>query len=183
MLTGAAAAQPGVATQLAAQGCTVVLIGDSPAAQAAGIKPSTSPPVTVRAVVDEHNPKLPIVWEQPLELTPADLPPTARVRARERWSNTPLIATIPLAPGAIVWIAAPPGPKGYERFPYLPQTLAQAGASAPFQSRHLWAFFDSSYRLRADPDYLAERWRRSGIAALHIAAWHMTFRCSRRLPP
>jgi hypothetical protein len=172
VLTGAAAAEPNAATQLASQGFTVVLTGDSPAAQSAGIKPSTAAPVTVRGVVDDHNPKLPIIWEQPVELTPTDLPPTARVRARERWSSTPLIATIPLAPGNIVWIAVPPGPKGYERFPYLPQTLSQAGSSAPFQSRHLWAFFDSSYRLRADPDYLAERWRRSGIAALHIAAWH-----------
>lgn len=172
VLTGTAAAQPNAATQLAAQGFTVVLTGDSPAAQALGIKPSAGSPITVRGTVDDHNPKLPIIWEQPVELVPFDLPLTARVRTRERWSNTPLIATIPLAPGNIVWLAVNPGPKGYERFPYLPQTLAQVGAGAPFQSRHLWAFFDSSYRLRADPDYLAERWRRSGIAALHIASWH-----------
>jgi hypothetical protein len=42
----------------------------------------------------------------------------------------------------------------------------------PFKSGRLWAFFDSSYRLRADPDYLAERWRAAGIGALHVAAWH-----------
>jgi hypothetical protein len=33
-------------------------------------------------------------------------------------------------------------------------------------------FFDSSYRLRADPDYLARKWRKAGIAALQVAAWH-----------
>jgi hypothetical protein len=36
----------------------------------------------------------------------------------------------------------------------------------------LWAFFDSSYRARVDPDYFAARWRASGISALHVAAWH-----------
>jgi hypothetical protein len=42
----------------------------------------------------------------------------------------------------------------------------------PFRGRRLWAFFDSSYQLRSDPDYLAARWRESGIAGLHVAAWH-----------
>jgi len=36
----------------------------------------------------------------------------------------------------------------------------------------LWVFFDSSYRLRADLNYLAGRWRRGGVAALQVAAWH-----------
>jgi quinol monooxygenase YgiN len=36
----------------------------------------------------------------------------------------------------------------------------------------LWAFFDSAYRTRVDVDYFAARWRKAGIAALHVAAWH-----------
>jgi hypothetical protein len=171
VLTGAAAS-PDAPAELAAQAAVVVLTGDSPAARALGITPSSQPPQPVRNIVDEHSPKLSIVWEQPLHLAPFSLPATARVLARERWSAMPLLALIPLPPGAVLWLAAPPGDKGYERFPYLPQALAQAGARAPWKSRHLWAFFDSSYRLRADPDYLAQRWRNSGIAALHIAAWH-----------
>ncbi|MGB9606281.1 MAG: hypothetical protein ACPL88_10445, partial [Bryobacteraceae bacterium] len=39
------------------------------------------------------------------------------------------------------------------------------------RSRRLWAFLDSSYRLRVDLDYFARRWRAAGIAALHVAAW------------
>jgi hypothetical protein len=31
---------------------------------------------------------------------------------------------------------------------------------------------DSSYRIRADVDYLARRWRQSGVGVLHVAAWH-----------
>jgi len=54
----------------------------------------------------------------------------------------------------------------------LAQALADLGLVAPFQSSRLWAFFDSSYRSRVDLDYLAPRWRKAGIAALHVAAWH-----------
>ena len=50
--------------------------------------------------------------------------------------------------------------------------LADLGWTAPAQTTTLWAFFDSSYRIRADPDYLARRWRRAGIGVLHVAAWH-----------
>jgi hypothetical protein len=69
---------------------------------------------------------------------------------------------------AVVWVAAPPD----GRFPYLPQALCDLGAAPSFRGDRLWAFFDSAYRSRADSDYLAARWRRAGIAALHVAAWH-----------
>jgi hypothetical protein len=29
-----------------------------------------------------------------------------------------------------------------------------------------------AYRSRVDVDYFAARWRKAGIAALHVAAWH-----------
>jgi hypothetical protein len=94
------------------------------------------------------------------------------VFARDRWEKAPLLAGFRRGSGAVLWIAVPPGPHGYERFPYLPQALADLGLVAPFQSSRLWAFFDSSYRSRVDLDYLAPRWRKAGIAALHVAAWH-----------
>ena len=74
--------------------------------------------------------------------------------------------------GAVLWVGVPPGERGYERFPYLLNALCDLGLEPPFQSTRLWAFFDSAYRSRVDLDYFAERWRRSGIAALHVAAWH-----------
>lgn len=42
----------------------------------------------------------------------------------------------------------------------------------PFRAGGLWAFFDSGYRARVDLDYFARRWRKAGIGALHVAAWH-----------
>ena len=86
--------------------------------------------------------------------------------------KAPLVAGFRRGSGAVLWVAAPPGPHGYDRFPYLPQALADLGLTAPFRSAHLWAFFDSSYRSRVDLDYFAPRWRQAGISALHVAAWH-----------
>ncbi len=92
--------------------------------------------------------------------------------ARERWQKAPLIAGYRKGEGAVLWVAAPPGPHGYERFPYLPQALLDLGLEPPFRSARLWAFFDSAYRSRVDVDYFAKRWRAAGISALHVAAWH-----------
>src|ERR1700693_4912646 len=117
-------------------------------------------------------PALRIIWEKALDLPVFLLPSSARVFARERWREAPLIAGFRKGEGAVLWVAAPPGPRGYERFPYILQALTDLGLEPPFRSTRLWAFFDSAYRLRADPDYLAARWRAAGIGALHVAAWH-----------
>ena len=62
--------------------------------------------------------------------------------------------------------------RGYERFPYVLQALSDLGLRPPLTSNRIWAFFDSSYRSRVDLDYFAERWKKAGISALHVAAWH-----------
>ena len=74
--------------------------------------------------------------------------------------------------GSVLWLATKPGVRGYERFPYVLQALADLGLQPPLRSNRLWAFFDSSYRSRVDLDYFADAWRKAGIAALHVAAWH-----------
>ena len=152
-------------------GAFVILEGQSEASEAAGFRP-TSQHVRVESVEDLRNPQLRIIWEHALDLPVFDLPEGARVFARERWQKAPLVAGFRRGAGAVLWVAAPPGARGYERFPYLLHALADLGFTPPFQARRLWAFFDSSYRARADLDYLARRWRKSGITALHVAAWH-----------
>ena len=117
-------------------------------------------------------PKLRIIWEQAADLQRFEIPETARIFARERHEKAPLVAGFRRGSGAVLWIATSPGPHGYERFPYLPQALADLGLEAPFRSAHLWAFFDSAYRSHVDLDYFAPRWRQAGISALHVAAWH-----------
>jgi hypothetical protein len=152
-------------------GAFIIVEGQSEAAEAAGFRPCETR-VRVESVEDLRRPQLRIVWERALELPVFALPPGARVFARERWQKAPLLAGVRRGAGAILWVAAPPGAHGYERFPYLPHALADLGFRPPFQARRLWAFFDSSYRTRADVEYLARRWRKSGIAALHVASWH-----------
>jgi len=153
------------------QGAIVVLEGDNDLAAALGIIPTRKQAV-VRSIVDRHAPKLPIIWETAAELPVFALPPNADVMAYERWERAPVAAGIRRGRGAALWIAAPPGKRGYERFPYLLQSLQDLGAQTPFRSRNLWAFFDGAYRSRVDLDYFAERWRKAGIGALHVAGWH-----------
>jgi hypothetical protein len=128
--------------------------------------------VKVGSLSDVHRPGLAIVWEKGLELPVFELPGGATVFARERWTGTPMLAGLRRGAGVVLWVAAPPGERGYERFPYLLQALADLGMERPFSSSRLWVFFDSAYRSRVDLDYFAARWRASGVAAIHVAGWH-----------
>ena len=157
----------------AEDGAVLILEGESPTAEAFGFAPDRARRnVPVRSVTDTHNPKLSIVWERTLDVPRYKLPPKAIVFARERWDDAPLMAGVKHGAGGVLWLAVSPGEKGHERFPYVMQALAGLGARPGLESRELWAFFDASYRSRVDLDYFAARWRRSGIAALHVAAWH-----------
>ena len=153
----------------------VYVVGDSPEAKTYGFVP-TAKSVTVRSLTEARNPKLQIIWKEALELPVFEMPQGARVFTRERWTGAPLAAGLPGSKESkgrpVLWTAVATGVRGFERFPYLPQALADLGLKPKFESRSLWTFFDSSYRLRADPNYLAQRWRRGGVSALQLAAWH-----------
>jgi hypothetical protein len=153
------------------KGAVVVLQGAGEHAAAFGIVP-TERRVLVRGVTDRHNPELRIVWEKPLELPVYTMPAEAQLFTWERWERAPLVAGLRRGRGAVLWLAVPPGHRGYERFPYLLQALCDLGLIPPLRSNRIWAFFDGSYRLRVDLDYFATRWREAGISALHVAAWH-----------
>jgi hypothetical protein len=148
-----------------------VLEGQSLAAEMFGFR-GTPERVRVRRMEEARRPGLSIIWERETELARSVVPPQARVFAKDKWSGAPLLAGYRKGAGAVLWLATDPGEQGYERFPYVPHALRDLGFDPPFEARNLWAFFDSSYRLRADPDYFARRWRAAGIAGLHVAAWH-----------
>jgi hypothetical protein len=158
-------------------GAYLILEGESTTAESFGFRRAqdlkdAKDNVRVSSLEDVHLPKLPIVWEKGLELPRYEVPGIAKVFAKERWTGAPMLAGFRRGSGGVLWLAAPPGERGYERFPYLLQALADLGLDPPFRSTRLWAFFDSSYRLRVDLDYFAARWRSAGISALHVAAWH-----------
>jgi hypothetical protein len=126
----------------------------------------------VRHICDVHAPKLEILWEQAIEVPVVQPPADFRVFASEKWTGAPVLAGKRTANGAILWMATPPGPTGIERYPYLLHAAVDLGLHLPARTANLWAFFDSAYRIRADVDYLAKRWREAGISVLHAAAWH-----------
>ncbi|HEY1949268.1 MAG TPA: hypothetical protein VGG97_19825 [Bryobacteraceae bacterium] len=152
----------------------VILEGTGSATRSVGIIEKTET-VPVRQIRDTHAPKMQIIWEQPAEVIAAEMPAGFSVFATERWKGAPVLAgkrTGAQATGAILWMATAPGPSGIERYPYLLHALVDLGLELPAKTTNLWAFFDSSYRIRADSDYLAKRWRQAGIGELHVAAWH-----------
>lgn len=153
------------------KGAILILEGESNLAELFGFR-RTRENARVGSLTDIHRPGLAIVWEKGLELPIFEIPAAAQVFARERWGGAPMTAGFRRGTGAVLWVAVPPGERGYERFPYLLNALTDLGLEPPFRSNRLWAFFDSSYRSRVDLDYFAARWRKSGIAALHVAAWH-----------
>src|ERR1039457_2277232 len=153
------------------QGAILILEGESSLAEMFGFRRGAGF-VKVGSLTDVHRPGLAIVWEKGLDLPVLELPGGAIVFARERWTGTPMMAGLRRGAGILLWLAVPPGERGYERFPYLLQALTDLGMERPFSSARLWAFFDSAYRSRVDLDYFAARWRASGVAALHVAAWH-----------
>jgi hypothetical protein len=158
-------------TERVRQGAILVLEGVSPLAESFGFR-RTKQTVHVSSLRDVHRPTLPIIWESGLDLPVMSLPPGATVFTHERWTNAPMIAGLRRGAGAVLWVGAAPGLHGYERFPYILEALSDLGMETPFRSSRLWAFFDYSYRSRVDLDYFAARWRKSGISALHVAAWH-----------
>ena len=155
----------------AAENHIVVVEGAGRAAERLGIsnKPQT---VSVRQICDIHGPDMQIIWEQPIEVFSVELPAGYQVFATEKWKGVPVLAGKRTAHGAILWLASSPGASGFERYPYLLHALLDLGLTLPVETTQLWAFFDSSYRIRADVDYLARRWREAGIGVLHVAAWH-----------
>lgn len=154
-----------------AEGHILVLEGDGALARRFGIVAGTDS-VSVRSLVDVHGPAMKIYWAEPVTLPVSSIPAGFQVFSQERWKKAPLVAGKRTAHGAVLWLAANPGPTGIERFPYLLDALTDLGLSLPMRSTTLWSFFDSAYRSRADVDYLARRWRAAGISALHVAAWH-----------
>jgi hypothetical protein len=158
-------------TERIREGQWVILEGDSPLASHFGFHP-TGRSVTVRSLNDALHPDADVVWEHSVEAPVFGVPPQAKVFARDRWSGAPLTAGFRLGKGGVLWAAVSAGERGFERFPFFLHAAAELGLAPPFRSRRLWVFFDSSYRLRADPDFLAARWRRMGVRGLHAAAWH-----------
>ena len=128
--------------------------------------------VLVRRELDARYTGQFILWQEPLRVAQVTTRAGTRVFSRDRWSSAPLLAGRKSGAGAILWAAVSPGKSGFERLPYLPQALFDLGLVPPTMDKRLQVFFDYSYRTRADPEYLAARWRASGISRLFVSSWY-----------
>lgn len=149
----------------------VIVEGFGSAAEKLGVSVKTDT-IAVRQICDVHASKMQIFWEQPVTIPDLTLIENWTIFAKEKWKDAPVLAGRKTGQGAILWVATAPGDDGFERYPYLLQALSDLGLEFPLRATNLWAFFDSSYRIRADVDYLAKHWRQAGVGVLHVAAWH-----------
>jgi hypothetical protein len=147
-----------------------LLVGHSPEAQREGISMSKKA-IEIRQIRDVTRPELALIWEKPERVLEAKLSAEWTVFARERWQDAPVLAGKRSGEQVWIWVAADIGTKGYERFPFLPQALARLEVPQAAKADGLIAFFDASHRLRADLGYLASRWRKAGIGAIHVTSW------------
>ena len=152
-----------------AQQRIVIVEGTGTAAAAFGIvaKPET---VEVRQIEDTRA-RTCRSSGRSLRMSPADVPPEFKIFARR--VDRSAAARRQADRSRCCLVARHRSRRNRHRtFPYLLQALQDLQASPSAESVNLWAFFDSAYRVRADPDYLAAWWRRAGISVLHAAAWH-----------
>lgn len=109
-------------TERVDEGAFLILEGQSDAAAMFGFQAGKDR-IAVGSVEDLHRPKLPIIWQKPVELARFAVPKQARIFAKERWTGAPLIAGYVSGRGAVLWVATSPGERGYEKFPYILQAL------------------------------------------------------------
>src|SRR6266851_9216534 len=112
------------------RGAYLILEGESAAADQFGFR-ALKEHVIAGSLIDTRRPKLPIVWEKPLELPRFEVPRQAQVFAKERWTGAPMLAGFRQGTGAVLWVAVNPGEHGYERFPYILHALNDLGLDAP----------------------------------------------------
>jgi len=147
-----------------------ILEGDSEMARDFGIFPAEHD-AQVRKVRDIHQPGLSIVWEKPVKVPRYKIPRKAKILMWDRAHRTPLMAVLRTGTTSVLWMATSPGTGGYERYPFLLQTLMEMGLEPIFESRRLWAFFDPAFQRNRDALELAREWRQMGLASIHVGVW------------
>ena len=90
-------------------GAALILEGASPLAASFGFRPGRKP-IPVIHLVDVHNPSLPVIWGKRTDLPRYDVPAGARVFAKDRWTVRAPVAGYRFGAGAVLWVAASPGP-------------------------------------------------------------------------
>ncbi len=155
-------------------GGRLVTAFDTPLARALGLRFDRSV-VKVSAVTDATAPDVAIRWDSPLEVHRSELPRSARVFARAKGGNLPLVASFRHGLGTVLFLAVEldeENPLGSSRFPYFLHAIGAAfGVGPALASPHIVAYVDLGDHARGDPEKMAADWLRRGVPEIHLNAW------------
>ncbi len=156
-------------------GGKLILAGRSPLAERLGIA-FEQRTIAISRVTDVEYAEQAFRWEPAEKLQPFEPPDDAAVFMLDSDSRQPVAFSGVLGDGRYVYLAVPLDTTtslGIARFPYLAQHLEEAFSVRPRVTRPaIEAYFDPGYRSGQDRGRLINSWRRSGIRAVHVAAWH-----------
>ena len=157
-------------------GITLITDGESPLSQELGIRLGPAAPVSVlqdHLFVNQETrwpdkPSVPWIAEPSRD--------EVSVYYSDRDSQRPLVISQQQRQGRYLYFAPlfdDISGEGYARFPNLPQILINELRVQPMAQRvGAEVYFDPGYRQSISIEVLAKMWRRYGIRAVHVAAWH-----------
>jgi hypothetical protein len=154
------------------RGTVLVVEGLAPVAAAAGV--TAGPELEVRYARARGYEENPIEWSPVAQVTTLTSPAGAELLEVAAPGGQPLAVSVARGKGRVIVLATAldvDGGRGYGRYPFLPQTLLEAGLRLPVRSPRLDALFDHGYREEADLEALAQRWDGLGIRSVHVGAW------------
>jgi len=157
-------------------GITLVTDGESPLSRALGIQ--LGEPAVVDVLQDHLFVNQETRWPDKPSVPWVLMPSSEDVDVyySDRDSGHPLVISRAQREGHYLYFAPlfdPITGQGYGRFPNLPQILVNELRLAPLAERQgADVYFEPGYRANISIEVLAKMWRRFGIRAVHVGAWH-----------
>jgi len=157
-------------------GLTLITDGESGLSQAMGIE--LGEPIHVTDIVDHTFPELKPHWSgnQHAAWIKNFSDKKGNLLVSDGDHNYPLAITQRFGKGECLYFAPlfdPISAKGFARFVNLPYFIIHVLHRHPlFRRQGADVYFDPGFRFNVPIDTLANRWRQSGIRAIHAAAWY-----------
>lgn len=132
--------------------------------------------IQIKKVRDRLFPEEPVDWATPEPIAKFEQHEDDMVFAVDEQSEAPLAVGRAFGAGKFIYFGSrfdPVSGQGYARYPYLMEYIGRYFGLAPVLRRDaLEVYFDPGYRGSVSVEDLVKRWARSGVRAVHAAAWH-----------
>ncbi len=164
------------------EGGRLVVEGPNPLCEALGVRPEKRS-LKVHTVEDllyanhDYN-GWESTWNPAVEVPRFSVRNRIAVHAQDKESELPLALLMRAGRGRFLYMAArldPITPLGYTRFPYFPHyVIEDFDLKLPMQRGQVELYYDPGLSKRggADIDRRAEEWRRMGVRAIYVGAYH-----------